>query len=233
MTVEDEQAFANEPVSLAVNVEPATDNELLLFNGLAQGTTLSAGTSISPSSWQVPPDKLSGLYLYAPKDFVGVMNTTVNLLGPDKTLLDSRDMRLKWISRPPQQASQPTVASAGNVASARNEVPTGVRGSAAPPDAPAVKSIDPGEAALLMQRGHDSLSTGDISAARVAFRRLADAGVPDAALALANTYDPAYLAAHNVVGVVGDRALARTLYQRAKKLGSTEASRILADMTTQ
>jgi hypothetical protein len=52
-------------------------------------------------------------------------------------------------------------------------------------------------------------------------------------LALANTYDPAYLAAHNVVGVVGDRALARTLYQRAKKLGSTEASRILADMTTQ
>jgi hypothetical protein len=233
VSVEDEQAFANEPVSLAVNVEPATDNELLLLNGLAQGTTLSAGTSISPSSWQVPPDKLSGLYLYAPKDFVGVMNTTVNLLGPDKTLLDSRDMRLKWISRPPQQASQPTVASVGNVASARNEVPTGVHGSAAPPDAPAVKSIDPGEAALLMQRGHDSLSTGDISAARVAFRRLADAGVPDAALALANTYDPAYLAAHNVVGVVGDRALARTLYQRAKTLGSTEASRILADMMTQ
>jgi TPR repeat protein len=227
MTVEDEQAFTNEPVSLAVNVEPATDNELLLFNGLAQGTTLSAGTSISPSSWQVPPGKLSGLYLYAPKDFVGVMNTTVNLLGPDKTLLDSRDMRLKWLSRPPQQASQPTVASASN------EVPTGVHGSAAPPDAPAVKSIDPGEAALLMQRGRDSLSTGDISAARVAFRRLADAGMPDAALALANTYDPAYLAAHNVVGVVGDRALARTLYQRAKNLGSTEASRILADMMTQ
>jgi hypothetical protein len=227
LIVADQQAFANEPVSLAVKIAQAAGTESLLVNGLAQGTTLSAGTSISPTSWQVPPDKLSGLYLHAPKDFVGVMNTTVNLLGPDKTLLDSRDMRLKWISRPPQQASQPTVASAGN------EVPTGVRGNAALPDAPAVKSIDPGEAALLMQRGRDSLSTGDISAARVAFGRLADAGMPDAALALANTYDPTYLATHNVVGVTGDRALARTLYQRAKNLGSTEASRILAGMTAQ
>jgi len=81
-----------------------------------------------------------------------------------------------------------------------------------------------------MRRGRDFLTAGDISAARVAFRRLADAGMPDAALALANTYDPAYLAAHNFVGILGDRAMARTLYRRAKDLGSQEAGRILADM---
>ena len=98
------------------------------------------------------------------------------------------------------------------------------------PAAPALKPIDRDEAALLMQQGRQFLGTGDISAARVAFRRVADAGIPDAALALANTYDPAYLAAHNVLGGLGDRAMARTLYQRAKELGSAEAGRILVDM---
>jgi TPR repeat protein len=60
---------------------------------------------------------------------------------------------------------------------------------------------------------------------------LADAGVADAALALANTYDPTYLAAHRVMGVQGDRATARALYQRAKELGSAEAAQLLARMT--
>ena len=87
-------------MSLALSVEHAMGNEFLLLDGLAQGTTLSAGTSISPSSWQLRPDKLAGLYLYAPKDFVGVMNTTVKLLDPGKRVLGSRDMQLKWISRP-------------------------------------------------------------------------------------------------------------------------------------
>lgn len=154
------------------------------------------------------------------------MNTIVELLDPGKRVLDSRAMQLKWISKPPPPpALQPAVASAGN------EVPPGVRINAAPPDVPAIKPIDPGEAAMLMRRGRDFLASGDISAARVAFRRLADAGMPDAALAFANTYDPAYLAAHNVVGVLGDRAIARTLYRRAKDLGSAEAGRILAGIS--
>ena len=234
LIVEDQQAFANEPVSLAVNVEHAATNESLLFDGLPQGTMLSAGAAVSPSSWQLSPDKLRGLYLYAPKDFVGVMKTTVNLLGPDKRLLDSRAMQLKWISKPQQRPPQPVVASAGNEAPVEvRSNAAGIRSSTAPPVARAVRPIDPGEAALLMQQGREFLNAGDISAARVAFRRLADAGIPDAALAFANTYDPAYLAAHNVVGVLGDRALARTLYQRAKELGSAEAGRILADMGAQ
>lgn len=224
LLVEDRQALANEPLPLAVSVEHAADDQIVLLDGLAQGTTLSAGTATRPSTWQLPPDKLAGLYLYAPKDFVGVMNTTVKLLDPGNRVLDSRDMQLKWISKPPQQAPEPAVASAGN------ETPADIHTSAEPPHAPAIKPIDPGEAAMLMARGRDFLASGDISAARVAFRRLAEAGMPDAALALANTYDPAYLAAHNVIGALGDSAMARTLYQRASDLGSAEAGRILARM---
>src|SRR5579863_9744166 len=150
------------------------------------------------------------------------MNTTVKLLNRDKRVLDSRGMQLKWISRPAQQPSARAVALAGE------EAPMGVRTNSTSSPASTVKPIDPGEAEMLMQRGRDFLATGDISAARVAFRRLADAGISDAALALAKTYDAYYLASHTVVGVQGDSAMARALYKRAKELCSAEADRILA-----
>ncbi len=233
LVVADRQAFANEPLSPAVNVADARQNESLVFDGLAQGTTLSAGASASPSSWQLPSDKLRGLYLYAPKDFVGVMNATVDLLGADRRVLDSRSMQLKWIAKEPKPVSPPAPVVPPSLITASAEATAGGPIGAANPVVPAIESVDPGEAAMLMQRGRNSLGTGDISAARVAFRRLADAGIADAALALANTYDPDYLVAHNVVGVQGDRAEARALYQRAKELGSTEAGRILARMAAQ
>lgn len=219
LIVEDQQAFANEPLSLVVSVEHARNNESLLLDGLVRGTTLSAGASKGPSSWQLPYDKLRGLYLYAPKDFVGVMNTAVDLIGPDKHLLDSRTMQLKWVARKPKPAPAVKMASAEPTAGELGRAKLAM---------PAIEPIDPGEAAVLMQKGQDLLTTGDISAARVAFSRLADAGIAKAALALANTYDPNYLAAHNFFGVQGNLATARTLYQRAKALGAAEADQYLA-----
>ncbi|HTV36031.1 MAG TPA: hypothetical protein VMF12_06325 [Xanthobacteraceae bacterium] len=224
LIVADQQTLANEPLPLSLSVEHPMDNESLLVDGLAQGTTLSAGTSTSGSSWQLPYGKLSDLYLYAPKGFVGVMNAGVDLLGPDKRLLDSRTMQLKWVARQPDPASAPPVKIASAEATAGGHV-----GTAKPPTA-AIETIDPSEAAFLMQKGRDSLSAGDISGARVAFRRLADAGIADAALALAKTYDPEYLSAHSFLGMQGNRATAGAWYQRAKDLGSAEAGQILARM---
>lgn len=246
LIVEDQQAFANEPLSLIVMVQHPQQNASLLLDGLAQGTKLSAGAPLSPSSWQVPYNQTQGLSLYAPKDFTGVMNTAVSLLGADKQMLDTQAVQLKWIARetkplpdpaPPPQQQQPqqpkpaVVATAGDPAGAGLTIKPMNPGSAGALKMQTIKPIDPNEAAMLMQRGRDFLGAGDISAARIAFSRLADAGIADAALALANTYDPAYLAARHVMGVQGDRATARTLYERAKALGSTEAAQTLARMT--
>ena len=249
LIVEDQQAFANEPLSLIVVVQHPQQNAALLFDGLAQGTKLSAGAPVSASSWQVPYDQTQGLNLYAPKDFTGVMNAAVSLIGADKQLLDTQAVQLKWIAReakslpdptpPPQQQQQPPqqqpkpaiVASAGEPGNAGLTIKPVNPGNAGALKTFAVKPMDPTEAAMLMQRGRDFLGAGDLSAARVAFSRLADAGVADAALALANTYDPSYLASHHVMGVQGDRATARALYERAKELGSAEAAQMLARMT--
>lgn len=83
-----------------------------------------------------------------------------------------------------------------------------------------------------MKHGRDALASGDIAAARLVFRRLADGGNPEAALGLAATYDPRYLASQNVIGVAGDETQARVWYQRAMELGSIEAKNMLVLMAT-
>jgi hypothetical protein len=212
LVVENQKAFSNEPLSLGVSVESATGRETLMLAGLALGTRLSAGTPVSEASWQLSSRDLNGVYVYAPKDFVGTMNTAIELLSPNKRLMESRAVQLEWIAK-------------SNPAELNKQISAG---TAAPAT---IRPIDP-EMARLMERGRDLLRSGDIASARLLFRHLADAGMADAALSLAITYDPHYLAEHNLIGVVGDETKARDWYQRASELGSTEATRILARTAT-
>ncbi len=218
LVVEDQQVFANEPLPLGISTAHARRNSSLLLHGLVKGTRLSAGASTSASDWRLSIGDLRGLYLYAPKNFVGVMNTGVDLVAPDRQLVDSRAVQLKWVAKEPAPVSALTSA------------PPSDRTELGSSRAPAVHPIDPSEAAVLIDRSQEFLKAGDIEAARIGLGRLADAGNADAALTLAATYDPRYLAKHNVIGVRGDAAKARAFYQRAVELGSTEAGRILAQM---
>jgi hypothetical protein len=216
-------------------------------------------------------------YVYAPPDFVGVMNATIALLSPGNKVIDSRPIRLAWIAKAdsPQPPSKREIDSETSSAAAKQEINPEPASAAAKQEVnqepasaaakqeinpepaskqeinpepasaaakqeinpgtastAAVKPIDPQEAAALMERGRDLLRNGDVASAQLAFRRLAEAGKADAALALATTYDPRYLVAHNLVGIVGDEAKARAWYQRAKELGSMEADRFLQPTNT-
>jgi hypothetical protein len=179
-----------------------------LLAGLALGTRLSAGVPISEASWQLAPRDLNGVYVYAPKDFIGIMNAAIDLLSANQSLIESRAVRLEWIAK--LGSSRPT-----------KRIEPGVR------MAPGVQPMKP-ENAALMEKGWDLVKSGDIASGRLLFQRLANAGIADAALALAATYDPRYLAQHSLIGVVGDETMARSWYQRASELGSVEAGRILA-----
>jgi hypothetical protein len=265
LVVGDQQALANEPLPLAVVVEHPRPSEVVQLAGLSAGTRLSAGTSTGASTWRLSPGELTGLRVYAPKDFVGVMNAAVDLIGADKRRLDSRVAKLDWIPKPTDPAKAPAAPAPAAFAAAPAPAPAPaavlplpkaqatatVLAPLAPPPAPAkaantvlattgdrigvgaprpaaVDPIDSGEVDFLMRQGQQAMTGGDISAARVAFRRLADAGNAAAALALAETYDPSYLAEQGVIGLSGDRATAKQLYERARALGATEADGMLA-----
>jgi hypothetical protein len=207
LVVDVQKAFANEPLSLGVSVDSVAADESLMLAGLALGTRLSAGVAVSEASWQLAPRDLTGVYVYAPKNFVGIMNTAIDLLSANQRLIESRAARLEWIAKsdsPPTKRIEPGVLNAR-----------------------AVQPMDP-ENAVLMEKGQVLMRSGDIASSRLLFQRLANAGIADAALALAATYDPRYLAQHNLIGVAGDETKAHHWYQRASELGSTEAGRILA-----
>ena len=207
LIAEDQRAIANEPMPLEVSVDNAVQNASLRLAGLAAGTHLSAGSQVSDSSWQVPLDRLKNVYLYAPTDFVGVMNSALDLLGPDKRLIDRREVRFEWLAK---KESRPEPSS-----------------SISPANPAPVQSLNGDVASNLMKRGQDFLGTGDIAAARILFKRLAAAGIADGAFAMARTYDPRYLTEHKVIGVVGDELKARVFYQQAAQLGSVEAAHML------
>jgi len=90
--------------------------------------------------------------------------------------------------------------------------------------------LDADEIAMLLKRGKDAFSTGDLAAARLLLRRAAEAGSAEAALALGATFDPLVIRRLGAIGAAPDPAQARQWYQRAADLGSAAAMGQLAKL---
>jgi hypothetical protein len=234
LVVENQRAFANEPILLGVAVTPSIGYASLSLAGLAQGTRLSAGAAVSEDSWEVPFLDAGSVYVYAPKDFIGAMNPVIALLSSNKEIIADQPMRLEWVAKasPLQPQAGQIIGPDNGTAVRKEEIGAGATSENAKPAidsgtvSVALKPMDPQLAEALMGRGRDLLRNGDIALAQLAFRRLAEAGNAEAALALATTFDPRYLAEHKLVGVVGDEEEARTWYRRARELGTADTDHI-------
>jgi uncharacterized glyoxalase superfamily protein PhnB len=85
-------------------------------------------------------------------------------------------------------------------------------------------TVTPEDGARFLARGRALLTTGDVTNARLLLERASNAGLADAAMELAETYDPATVTRLFAVGLVGDREQARAWYMRAQVLGSSAAA---------
>ena len=124
-------------------------------------------------------------------------------------------------SRTADGESGPTQAAVGLDSTAPRETPKS-QATSAP-----LRRLDREETAYLLKRGEELVAAGQLGPARLVLRRAAEAGDSDAAFALAITYDPILLRARVVFGVAPDNAMARAWYEKAKELGSMDASRRL------
>jgi TPR repeat protein len=177
--------------------------------GLAKGTDLSLGSSQGQAGWLLSARDLEKTFVGPPKDFVGVMDAKVKLSSADGQLLDSRVLRLEWTEK--KEADSLTVL-------------------AAPEPTPVVPSLTSEQIAALIKLAEDLLRDGDFATARILLKRAAIAGNAQAALELGLTFDQTFLSASGSLGGLPDAAQARAWYQRAIKLGSTEASRHLQQL---
>jgi TPR repeat protein len=98
------------------------------------------------------------------------------------------------------------------------------------PPASTAPRINDEEMANLLASGRTFLIIGDVTAARLAFRRAAESGDAQAALALGGTFDPLSLKSLGAVGVAADPAQARGWYQKAAQLGSRDARQRLNEL---
>ena len=142
------------------------------------------------------------------------MDATVKLSSAGGELLESQAVEFEWIAKT-EDVLRPLVEPAKPPA----VVPS--------PPAPVVPSLNSDQIAALVKVADDLLHNGDVAAARTVLKRAATAGNARAALELAMTFDQAFLTKWGVVGFGPDLAQAREWYERAIKLGSTEASRHL------
>jgi TPR repeat protein len=74
-----------------------------------------------------------------------------------------------------------------------------------------------------LAEGRSLLAKGDLEGARRAFRRAADSGSAEGALALGSTYDPASLARYGLKGASADPESAKFWYRRAHELTQAAA----------
>ena len=110
------------------------------------------------------------------------------------------------------------------------QLTTALPGNDAAVAPPVSLSLASDEIAMLLKRGKDAFSTGDLAAARLLLRRAAEAGSAEAALALGATFDPLIIRRLGAIGAAPDAAQARQWYQKAVVLGSTTASQPLAQL---
>jgi len=128
----------------------------------------------------------------------------------------------------------PTQAAVERQTQGTKEQPSSPRASTAPRETPnsqatsaPLRRLDREEIAYLLKRGEELVAAGELGPARLVLRRAAEAGDPNAAFALATTYDPIPLRARKVIGIAPDIAMAQGWYEKAKEFGSIDASRRL------
>lgn len=83
---------------------------------------------------------------------------------------------------------------------------------------------------MLLRRGEELLQEGGIAAARLIFEELANRGSGRGALALARSYDPAFIPSSQASALKPDVNEAMKWYKRAATYGNAEAKRRLATL---
>jgi TPR repeat protein len=96
--------------------------------------------------------------------------------------------------------------------------------------APVAAKLSTSEMTALVARGDALFATGDVTNARLFYRRGADGGDGPAALRLGESFDPAFLAQAGVGHVPGDAKEAAYWYWRALDLGVRDAALLLQSL---
>ena len=206
--------------------EAITRNSFIRLRGLPASAALTEGHSIAPGAWAIPIMGLPNLKLVLPIGLSGKSEITVALVTVDGTIVAETKTALVIAAASliapgevdPRSKSVASLGPGGGAQPRSDDPPARL----ALPPAPAL-SDEHKRALGFIAKGNEQLAQGNIAAARLFFQRGADAGLAQAALAMAATYDPVELDRLGARSVQPDFQVARKWYERARQLGAAEA----------
>lgn len=182
--------------------DPLPQQAMVIIRGLPDNVRFSEGKLFGPGVWVVPLNVLHRVELLTPAESSRA-DLSFSLVTLEGTALAETKVTL-LIS------------------------PNSNRGNQVQTSAPTMRQLSEAErsAALkLVEKGDDNLKSGHITIAREFYKRAANIGLAEAALALGGTYDGGELQRmQNVVGVEADSAQAKKWYEKARDLGSQDAA---------
>ncbi len=227
-SVRDVEAAPGDATPLAIRVPSAAElraanaeeGTFLLIRNIPDGVSVSAGMAMG-RSWVVPLRQTATLQISCEPGVHAPFQLGFQLIGPDKHVL--AETKIIVTLHPPRTVVSPAPVPI----SPGEEVPT----AAVPP--PVERDGLSGQAeSILLARGTELLGQGGIAAARLIFEELASHGSAAGALALARSYDPAFIPRSAASAPAPDLAEARKWYERAAGLGNPDAKRRLAELVS-
>lgn len=209
-------------------IETIQRNSFIRIRGLPPAAALTEGHSIAPGAWAIPIISLPSLKITLPVGQTGKSDITIALVTVDGTVVAEAKTALiiaaaSLIAPGDAEPKTKNVASLGPASSPPPAARSGEPLSTAVPSGQPPLTEEKKRALAFIAKGNEQLGQGNIAAARLFFQRAAEAGLGQAALALAATYDPVELERLGTRGVQPDANLARKWYERARELGAIEA----------
>jgi hypothetical protein len=241
------QANARAGISVAATIpaEPATEtalairvgppdavprNSFVQLRGLPPMAALSDGHSIAPGAWAVSIAALPDLKIMLPPGAAGRSEIVITLVTVDGSMLaETKATLIIAAARQLERGQAQRDAGPPGATMLRAGVPVqppALPAAAEPrgpvPD-PSAAPQDRERAQRMMRKGDEQLEEGNVSAARLLYERAAEAGLAQAAMALAATFDAAEFARLKLRGVEANPNEARRWYERARQLGAAGA----------
>ncbi len=247
LAVSDVTGTLNSMIPLALNAEPAFENQELAIKitGLPASAYLTAGKKISDNTWILKDGEENGINLFVPQSDTPKFDISVSAIetntGELAAPVKEMTVAIDDVKLEDETVLQITPASAppDTVIPAKATQQETIESIAPAPETatPAAESFQPIKPALsaevtgLLGKGDMLMKTGDLIIARQFYSRAFQMGAAEGAMGVAKTYDPTVYADMKVQGITPDAVKAAEWYEKAKQAGVTEADAALTTLS--
>jgi TPR repeat protein len=210
------------PTAASLNQAGASTGTFVLIANIPQGISFSQCMSIG-RNWVVSLSQAEDFAVLVRPGLIGQFQLEFHLIGPGNQPLARTSAMIRLQAGDEAKASAAAANQPDAGAVSEQEATATVPPALAP-------NLNADEQEILLVRGEQLRDEGGIAAARLIFEELASQGNAKAALALARTFDPSFLANSATSTVAPNLQEARRWYKRAADLGSPEAQSRIAEL---